>query len=62
MTMTTTIQDPQGFQITECYECGDLGTLVWKSRCGVCTARRLEFNMNENDELREVICQLTEEE
>ena len=56
------LRDPQGFKIGECYECSNHGTLVWKSRCGVCTARRLDFNMNENDELREVICQLTEEE
>ena len=45
--MVDTIDDPQGFIVSECYECCELGTLIYKSLCGVCTVKRLEFNMTE---------------
>lgn len=39
---------------TQCYEClKEVDELIWKSRCTECVVRRLEFNLKENDALRE---------
>ena len=44
--------------MTTCYECEQHAPLVYKSRCGECVIRRLKFNENENEELREQVAQL----
>lgn len=46
----------------ECYECGRLKTrLIWNSRCVTCTVQRLEANLEENDNLRDQLAALEEE-
>jgi len=46
----------------ECYECGRLKTrLIWNSRCVTCTVQRLEANLEENNNLRDQLAALKEE-
>lgn len=46
----------------ECYECGRLKTrLIWNSRCVTCTVKRLEANLEENNNLRDQLAALEEE-